>query len=207
MESSEPSDNFEIAPGYRVCDWKNLFLNKKGASCADWVKAVDIFDKRIRSRFIEPADILIAADCDHDRGKNGFAILAIDFLLIETIQGFKSGCLKHDGKSKDLFKEFLTCWSDFKSCVPEGEKAKDQALNVYRHGRCALHHTGSTDRMLVRKSGDMFVFHEDRQIEINRTLLHKKLTTEFDDYLSKLKESSEIDLRKNFKKKMDTICL
>lgn len=199
-------DNFEIAPGHRVAEWKSLQLDEQDGSTADWDKAIAIFDRRIRSRFIEPAQLLIDAENSTDRMTNGFAILAIDFLLIETVQGFVSGRTNHNGHSKTMFKEFLTAWSAFTSCVPKSKTADDLAVSVYEQGRCALHHTGSTDRLVVRKSGKIFVFHDDGKIEINRTLLHQELSGAFSTYLAELKKPRCADLRKNFKTKMNHIC-
>ncbi|MGZ2432644.1 hypothetical protein [Rhizobium redzepovicii] len=200
-----PGD-FEIAPGRRVREWTGLTLNEAESGTADWNKALSILDARIRSRFIDPGRLLIDSENGKGRGTNGFAVLAIDFLLIETIQGFKTGRTSHNGQSKALFKAFLTAWPAFTSCVPVGKGADDLAVNVYEQGRCALHHTGSTDRIVVRKSGKMFVFHDDGRIEINRSLLHQELTRAFDTYLADLKAPHNSDLREKFKTKMNHIC-
>lgn len=206
MGSSALPDNFEIAPGHRVKDWKSLTLNQKNSTSSDWIKAIAILDARIRRRFIEPAQLLIDAENGKSRGINGFAVLAIDFLLIETIQGFREGLTSHNRKSKALFKAFLTNWPKFTACVPQGTNADDLAASVYEQGRCALHHTGSTDRIIVRKSGKMFVFHNDGRIVINRTLLHQQLVKAFDVYIAALKDPANIALREQFKQKMDHIC-
>jgi hypothetical protein len=50
----------QIAPGVDASEWKALKLDD-GAS-ADWAKAVAILDGRIRARYIEPIDWLIAAE-------------------------------------------------------------------------------------------------------------------------------------------------
>lgn len=212
MGSFTLPDNFEIAPGHRVKGWKSLMLEDDNGTPADWAKAIDILDARIRRRFIEPAQLLIDAEDRRGRGANGFAVLAIDFLLIETIQGFREGLTNHDRQSKALFKAFLTNWPVFTACVPGGKDIDNLATRIFEQGRCALHHTGSTDRIIVRKSdtvgkrGKVFVFHDDGRITINRTLLHKELSKAFDDYLTDLRGPENTDLRKKFKDKMDHIC-
>jgi hypothetical protein len=206
MGTSTLPENFEIAPGHRVREWNSLTLNEADGNTADWEKAFAILDARIRRRFIEPAQLLIDSENGKGRGTNGFAVLAIDFLLVETIQGFRTGRTSHRGQSEKLFKAFLTAWPAFTSCMTAGKSADDLATNVYEQGRCALHHTGSTDRIVVKKSGKMFVFHADGRIEINRSLLHRELTTAFDDYLAELKASPNTDLRKKFKTKMNHLC-
>jgi len=206
MGSSTLPDNFEIAPGHRVKGWKSLTLDENNNTPADWAKAIAILDARIRRRFIDPAQLLIDAENGKGRGTNGFAVLAIDFLLIETIQGFREGLTNHDRQSKALFKAFLTNWPAFNSCVPAGDNATHLAVKVFEQGRCALHHTGSTDRITVRKSGKVFVFHADGQIVINRSRLHHELVKAFDTYLAALQNPENTDLRKKFRQKMDHIC-
>lgn len=206
METKSLPNNFEISPGHTVNDWMQLTLDENNYNTSDWQKAISILETRIRSRFIEPAQFLIDSEKEAGRGKNGFAILAIDFLLIETIQGFRRGLVDHNRQSQSLFKSFLTQWPAYNSCVPADKDARKLAGDVYLQGRCALHHTGSTDRIIVRKSGAMFVFHDDGRIEINRTKLHRELTSDFNKYLEDLKAPSSVELRYNFRKKMHHIC-
>ncbi|AXE64694.1 hypothetical protein BBF93_11000 [Hyphomonas sp. CACIAM 19H1] len=206
MGSSTLPDNFEVAPGYKVTDWTCLTLDEQNSSPEDWAAAISILDARIRSRFVEPAQLLIDSDIGKARGTNGFAVLAIDFLLIETIEGFRRGLTSHNGKSKVLFQAFLTSWPAFTACVPADKDAGKLAVRVFEQGRCALHHTGSTDRIIVRRWGELFVFHDDGRIEINRSLLHKELTKAFDDYLAALNDPANTDLRKKYRQKMEHIC-
>ena len=89
----------KIAPGgITENDWRMLDLSKHQR--ADWAKAITIFRKRIQERFIEPVDTLIEIERNlpRTRRKYGFAILAIDCLLIETLQAFRYGKVK-DRKS------------------------------------------------------------------------------------------------------------
>ena len=76
-------DDLEIAPGYTVGCWKRLKLDPDVPNSDDWEKAVKIFDARIRKRFFHPVDVLIEHQ-SHSKKTFGFAILAIDFLVIET---------------------------------------------------------------------------------------------------------------------------
>lgn len=206
MKTSALPGDFEIAPGYRVRAWNSLRLNCANSDTADWNKALTIFEARIRSRFIEPAQILIDSENGKSRGTSGFAVLAIAFLLIETIEGFRSGLTTHRNHSKALFRSFLTGWPAFVSCVPAGKSAVDLAVKVFEQGRCALHHTGSTDRIIVRKSGPMFAFHDDGRIEINRSRLHQELAKAFSSYLADLRAPPNSDLRRKFVTKMNHIC-
>ena len=52
----------------------------------DWIQAIDLFDKRIANRFIEPIDLLLESSIiDH----YGFITIAIDSFLIETLEAFR----------------------------------------------------------------------------------------------------------------------
>ena len=206
MKSSSLPRNFEIAPGHRVRDWQKLDLDDPVHVTLDWGKAIAIFEERIRSRFIRPAQALIDSDKGTSSERNGFAVLAIDFLLIETVQGFKKGQTDHKGQSKRLFKEFLKGWNMFNKCVSDGGNSEVLAGNLYEQGRCALHHTGATDRMIVRKSKAMIIFDADGLIEINRTKFHTELDKAFASYLADLRATSNAALRENFRNKMAHIC-
>jgi len=145
MTKSRTGDNMEISPNYTVRDWRNLRLDPDVPEENEWEKAAIILKDRIEGRFLMPAQALIDMAESDRRLRFGFAILALDFLAIETVQGFRKGCLSHDGESKSLFKRFLVLWSAFQICVPDQEERDRQAERLYKCGRCALHHSGSTD--------------------------------------------------------------
>lgn len=209
---SEKNDDVEIAPAFTVKDWKELRgkLNPKKPDPQKWKEAVDVFEKRITARFLDPAKHLIAAStsqCDSHQ-TFGFAILALDFLVIETLQGFKCGIDDHTGASAKLFKGFLNEWTEFKSLTKDAVK-KDPASQLYGSGRCAVLHSGATDSIRVGVEGKMIQLSDENKIvSINRNLFHENLVTEFKKVLENLRDDSEKNqkLRTNFLKKMDYIC-
>jgi hypothetical protein len=197
----------KIAHGYSAEQWKALRLDPDAPSGADWQVAIAIFDARIRGRFFAPADALIASEEGRSGKTFGFAILAIDCLVIETLQGFREGVVNHNGKSKELFTRFVLAWDAFMDCLPQNGDPEKLALRLYSDCRCALLHSGSTDNDLrVGVSGPTFKFRGAQVQWINRTSLHQKLKREFDGYLVGLRAPDGGMLRKNFKKKMDAIC-
>jgi len=209
-----PSDrDLEIAPCWTVGDWKNLKLDPKKPNSEDWKTALKIFEARIRGRFLDPADVLIAHEISQNRRTFGFAILAIDFLVIETLQGFREGRKDHRGKgvSEGLVVEFLNCWEAFTDCLSDQnkDKAKDYAKKVYGGYRCGLHHTGSTDGELrILAIGPTFEIKSETDITINRTRFHEELKHEFNRDIDTLRSSGEMgkERRDNLIKKMNTIC-
>lgn len=193
----------EIAPGYTVADWKKLNLDDPNSP--GWKKAICIFEARIRRRFIEPVDVLIAHEIGLERGAFGFAILAIDCLLVETFQGFREGVVDHTRKSKALFRTFLS--TQLSRFFDDGRKDGSKADRFYKACRCGIHHSGQTDgNFLVRKSGSLIAFRSDGVVVVNRTAFHDEIKRELDAYLLELANSSNSELRKNFRTKMNAIC-
>lgn len=197
----------KIAPGYSAKDWQALALDPHVPGTADWQRAIAIFEARMRRRFFEPADALIRAEEGKSEKTFGFAVLAVDCLVIETLQGFRAGIINHNGQSKRLFTDFLKGWQAFQACLPDQADASTLADRVYADCRCALLHSGATDGELrVGVTGPTFKFGDGHVRSINRTQLHKCLRKEFDAYIHLLKTQGANLLRKNFKTKMDAIC-
>ena len=123
----------EIAPGVQHTDW--LRLNLKDDLNKDWEFAIDILKKRIENRYIEPIDLLLANEkrLQPKNRKYGFTILAIDCLLIETLQAFIKGWKNTKKKSQSAFKKFLTSSPSFKKYFSE-----DLAIKFYENYRCGI---------------------------------------------------------------------
>lgn len=209
MTASNVPDDLEIAPGYTVGCWKGLRgqLDAGNPNSDHWTKAIEIFETRIRRRFFEPVDELLQFDSCIPNKTFGFAILAIDCLVIETLQGFREGIVDHANRSRDLFTNFLIQWVAFNDCVPPNGSSAEFAKQVYRGYRCALHHSGSTEvAFRIWTVGPMFNFNGNCGVAVNRTCLHRNLKLEFDAYMADLRMKGKIELRGNFKKKMDSIC-
>lgn len=200
------SIDFEIAPGVRTSAWKKLQLNDSAQwPNSDWITAIKIFESRLTSRFFNPIDAMIALEDSRNPKSYGFVVLAIDCLLIETIQGFREGVLNHSGKSRSLFTSFLKNWGAFQQCVPKSSSVADRANQFYTECRSALHHTASTGPAFrVRVSGPLLNF-GSTIIELNRSRFHQELRLEFSKYVSELCDPSRSKLRHNFKLKMDHI--
>jgi hypothetical protein len=70
----------KLSPKYSLDDWNRAF---EGAP--DWEKAIDIVEDRIQGRFIRWIDPMLRQEFA------GFAIVALDCLLLETLHGFRAG--------------------------------------------------------------------------------------------------------------------
>lgn len=205
MSDTTQSLRLKISPKYTVAFWRGLELDPDDPKQEDWLKAVEVLRDRIDGRFITPAQTLIDIDKGRPQQTFGFAILALDCLVLETIQGFRQGVTNHQGQSGRLFEAFLSAWQPFIDCLDAGMDAGATAEQFYKQGRCALHHSGATDKMTVGISGPMMKF-ENGQTTVNRTQFHNELVAEFNRYLATLSDPQSVDFRKKFLTKMNAIC-
>lgn len=200
------SSDFEIAPRFSTTDWRSLSLECDNPNKNDWKTAIQAFECRLTDRLIEPADKLekLGQGVGQERSKYGFAILALDFILIEAIQGFREGKMEHIGVSKELVVNFLVSWKLFKDCLPNDADATTFAKSAFADCRCAIHHQGATASGLrVKASGKAFVWQDNKLIEIGRRGFHAGVKDELACYLKQLRKLDNTQLLRQFKLKMD----
>jgi hypothetical protein len=182
-----------ISPRYSVTDWKKLNLTTQ----PDWRTAVRILKDRLNARFFDAVEAM-----DH-QDFSGFAVLALDCLLIETLQQFKEGADETPRrKGEQYFVTFLTT-APFSAYFTKASAAK-----FYDHFRCGILHQAeikATSR--VWRVGQLVSPTSDgRGIIINRQLFHSVLRKAFADYLRTLRNRTDATLCQNFVKKMSYIC-
>ena len=173
----------------------------------DWERMVEIFQDRIEGRFLKPVR-LIAKDVDIGEF-SGFSILALDCLIIETLNQFYSGLDETEGEHKKAFWNFFKNSEFFKNHF-----SKEQANTFYSHYRCGILHQAQTKgKSVVRIDQSTMIQSVEndnsKSLIVDRALFHKALEQEILSYMEKLKlggnENSE-KLRSNFVKKMNFIC-
>lgn len=194
----------EIAKGIEDEDYKILNLDINDPNNRDWKTAFDYLEKRFSERFIEPVELLINSEIDlksKDK-KFGFAILAIDFLLSETLQSFYEGAINSKGKSTDIFARFLTERDSFKQYF----KTEIDAKKFYWDFRCGILHQAQTPSDTKVWTVGKLIEKRGQYTTVNRNEYHKLLLKEIKEYFNKLKLKTDINLLKNFKTKMDFIC-
>ena len=232
MNTEVDSDlSIRIAPktggGYwRVADWNTAMQNE------NWDDMIQIFRDRINNRYLTAVQALIQADQMPCRKQFGFAIMALDCLLVETLHQFYKGIQKSPGgrgrnagriegrrrtiaelgRNGQFYAEFFTTASSkFKPYFDSHEMA---AVIFYEDIRCGILHSGETqNRSLIRvhKSGDdktkLFEMIEGgKGIILYRDTFHRLLKEEFCEYCTRLAQVENHELRRLFVKKMGYVC-
>ncbi|WP_296148347.1 hypothetical protein [uncultured Flavobacterium sp.] len=189
----------EIAKGFKNTDYLKLDLDDINSK--DYLKAIEIFEKRINDRFIEPIDKLIDLEnnLSSTSKKYGFIIISSDCMILENLQSFYNGAETSDKNAKNFFIEFLTNRENFKNHFNN-----DTAKYFFEDIRCGIIHQLETYRNSKIYSVGSMVNEIDNGITINRNLFHENLKKEFLIYTNNLRTSTSN--RKNFRKKMDFIC-
>jgi len=195
----------EIAPGVDHTAWAGLNLNDPQSP--DWPLAVQIFEKRIRSRFLNAVDALEQRESYESQCRFGFTILAIDCLLIETLYQFREGLPHTKKKSSKAFKDFLTT-------TPQFNKHFDNKLaeQFYDEFRCGILHQAEVKMLSRVKTGPNYplVSRENKtgKMIVNRSLFHKALLDFFDSYIAQLRDGGVANEhhRQMFRMKMDIVC-
>jgi hypothetical protein len=199
MNKKGQMDEMWIAPKrgggtWTVADYKALDFSRE----EDWQTAIQMFEDRIRGRFL---DIVEKIKSYHYAG---FAIMALDCLLIETLEQFRQGVARTPhNQSGQYFVNFLTqtAFSEYFN--------REIGDLFYRHIRNGLLHQAEiTGSSRIRKDEpEMVKVAEDgKGLIINRDLFHERLVEVFEDYLRRLRDGKDQTLRENFRKKMDAIC-
>ncbi len=183
----------KISPKYSVSDWTRLDLSKESG----WKKAVKILHDRIEGRFLRMNERI------QDDKFSGFAALALDCLLIETLQQFMQG-VKQTPRFKcgEYFEDFLT-----KTSFGKYFNAATAEI-FYTQFRCGiLHQAEIKETSKVWKVGELLRMTPDGNgLVINHKKFHSELRKVFAKYLKDLRSGTDLALRHKFKTKMDFIC-
>jgi hypothetical protein len=165
----------QVAPGFASSQWSRLQLDDPASK--DWDTAIAVFKTRIYSRFVDPADVLVTLDEKKPPTERrfGFAILAIDCALVETLGAFQAGLTDTDNKSKATFARFLATSPGFTKHFTLA-----RAKQFYTDFRCGiLHQAEIGGKSKVWSVGELI--HEDSgTLTVNRTKFHEQLKTDIE---------------------------
>lgn len=168
-----------------VSDYKNMEKNRDKDAIAQFIK------ERVSERYITPMRVEL-------NKKNGFTIMAVSCLLIETLESFYQGWSDSNNKSQLAFCNFFDRNKGFDSF-------SGQAQSFYKHVRCGILHQGeTTGGWHIRRDGAIF----DRQTKtINAKLFHDEIETVLSGYCNELRHSDwSTPIWKSLIKKMHSVC-
>lgn len=199
MDTKGQIDSIWIAPrgnggNWTIQDYEALHFSKE----EDWQTAIQIFEDRIRGRFLDVVEQI------RDYRYAGFAIMALDCLLIETLEQFRQGKPKTpNGQIKHYFINFLT------QTAFDSDFNQQTAELFYTHIRNGILHQAEikgSSRIRIDEPDMVRVADDGDGLIINRRLFHSRLVNVFQDYLKELREGRDKTRRENFRKKMNAIC-
>lgn len=200
-------EDFKISPKYKASKWLSLDLTKKDSP--DWKIAIDIFEDRIKGRFLKQVELLETSRNSDVKYFSGFSIMAIDCLLIETLQQFYKGT-KRTGKDEDekMFHDFFSRTSELAKFFDKIDKTKI----FYNQIRCGILHQAQTKKQSIIhiKSGTPLAEWVDindhsKGLSINRYKFHKALLSNYEKYINDLRNDRNLNLRRKFQRKMSMI--
>lgn len=187
----------KISPKFTNEKWKSLIFDKE----EDWLQGIDIFIDRIEGRFLTPISMMEKYEYA------GFAVMALDCLLIETLQQFiegKPSTPRRKGEVKSYFIKFLV--NRFGEPFDNDEKMAEMFYDQIRNG--LLHSAEVKKDSRIRKDSDLPIAKYTEQktgLVINRDKFHSRLKQVIQQYVNDLKDNKNIELRNNFREKMDYI--
>lgn len=172
---------------------------------------IRIFEESTRGWQLDIAEICINGGKDH-AGNNipiikdsGFAVLHILLSYFEMIAKYEDGFTRI-GKSEFYFKEGVK--SVFPNLYDESRNTVDRLLDImYHKTRCGLYHGGLTEKNVILTGEVDFPIGFDAKNEIlviNPHKLPRTLMDHLDNYVTKLRDSKYLEIRKNFERRFDS---
>jgi cation transport regulator ChaC len=195
----------EIASGFAVGRYQVIrqALDPASPETQEWSEVLDAFQRRIEERFLRPIiELLKVYDQDLVSTRPGFAILALDCLLIDTIQSFREGRVSTNEVSTAVsFRNFLSrpIFNSFSN------RDRQEFIHYVRNG---LLHNGETRgdwKVNIRHQTMLFADPNTGSRTINPRLFHAAIVEEFEAYRDELEVGSP-ECRKRFLRRMDAIC-
>jgi hypothetical protein len=176
-----------LSPRFTEKHWEDAFDGHE-----EWDAAINIVEDRIKGRWLDAADRLLVEPYA------GFAILAIDCIILESLWGFMNGQAFPRLREAQAYQDILTGphfgWTPSQS---------EDFRNLVRNG--VMHDAETRSRWLVRKTvpRDAIVRkNKDGNCELNRTKFHNALKAAFKDWVAKLR-SGDAALRGRMRQRMN----
>lgn len=178
------SASTKLSTSTNVRQYRALELAKDRVSLANFIR------ERFEERYFLPVKATPV------RARNGFSILAVACLVIETLESFYEGRADTRGRSREMFKNFFDRETDLKVFGGGNDW-------FFRDIRCGLLHQGEArGGWRIWRSGALL--DRDRNT-INAETFLAALSLEIRRYSDQLIANDAV--WDNFRKKMDAICV
>ncbi|SRR6266542_2309321 len=195
-----------LARNFSVADWYSIRdeLDPKRFD-RRWKHVISAMASRFTKRFVAPADPLIARDKRRRTMPEGpgFAVLALDCLLLETLFGYQRGA--RPPKTGRAFTQFLRSAPNFKGPFAGG-RAEAFADAI----RNSLLHDGETRDGWIkwkgRAGGPLIYEPGDGRLVLYRDAFHAAVKASITDYINRLNSPDSVELRRRLKKRIDRLC-
>ena len=198
--------SIEIASGFTIGDYHALRrrLNANQPTVLEWTRVLGALRARLYERFVDPIRRLERCDKqDPLPMRPGFAILALDCLLIDTIQSFREGRATTGEVSPALsFKTFLRDGADFSEF---NSADRDDFFKYVRNG--LLHNGETRENWKVRIDTPRLLTKDPvtGSRTINRRLFHAAVLGELRRLQHEIATGPDV-ARTQFLRRMDSIC-
>lgn len=188
-ELANLGSDFWIAPRHRASQWRALQLDSDDE--AEWLKAIDIVEDRIRGRFVRWIDSMVVERF------SGFAVVALDCLLIETLIGFMTG---EPSKGPDALLTKKVGNDELKFTNEQAQQFRESVRNP------VIHDAETRSGWIIRpgKPDGQILTTDGGNVALNRNAFHAAVSRELEAWLTKLRSGDKM-LRKNMRRRMEQI--
>lgn len=175
-----------LATDFSVADYRAAVADRNGA------RLVTFLNQRFTERYLKPAF--------PESGRNGFTIIAVCCLMIESLEVFRNGprAMKQK-KGHEAFEGFFAHYSGFETLV-------SLAGDFYGHVRCGiLHKAQTTGSWRIRR--DRSPLFDPTTLTIEAERFHSAVSAALIRYCQDLTVASwDAPLWVNFRETMDSMC-
>lgn len=175
-------------------------LNLTTSSEKNWIEGIEIFEDRIKGRYLNIIQEIIDKGNSHI---DGFCVMALNCLLIETLLQFKKGWKTTKGCNKEAYSNFL--YKEFRYIFPE----KSLAERFYKDIRCGILHSAETtngSQLTIRQNKAISIINEEGSISVDVIKIYEALVEYVNNYIRILMNNNNKRERSCFLKKMRYIC-
>lgn len=187
-----------ISKMYTKANFIELNLNMD-SSDRDWDSGIDMFIDRINGRYLNVISKIRENDYLYN---DGFAIMALNCLLIETFLQFKKGWNETEDANKEKYSRFLI--EEF----PEVFINITLARCFYSNIRCGILHSAQTKKGSQLTTRNQYIVRriDNNRISVDVIGISNIINDYFERYVENIRNRENIELRNNFLKKMNFIC-